>query len=117
LPRWERSAASSDSVSQLPLGRRQIVEITKALFIKPRVLIFDEPTSSLAALTSRCWSASFLRPPRLGAAHHAAAGCIRPPTLSEFLAGAHPTAAVLRSLILGCLILGMLPLSGRDQSR
>jgi ribose transport system ATP-binding protein len=36
-------------VSQLPLGRRQIVEIAKALYIKPRVLILDEPTSSLAA--------------------------------------------------------------------
>ena len=36
-------------VDQLPLGRRQIVEIAKALFIKPRVLILDEPTSSLAA--------------------------------------------------------------------
>jgi len=36
-------------VGQLPLGRRQIVEIAKALLIKPRVVIFDEPTSSLAA--------------------------------------------------------------------
>lgn len=36
-------------VGKLSLGRRQIVEIAKALFIKPRVLILDEPTSSLAA--------------------------------------------------------------------
>ena len=34
-------------VEALPLGRRQLVEITKALWRKPKVLILDEPTSSL----------------------------------------------------------------------
>lgn len=36
-------------VGDLPLGRRQLVEIAKALFREPRVLILDEPTSSLSA--------------------------------------------------------------------
>ncbi|ASY59200.1 sugar ABC transporter ATP-binding protein [Sinorhizobium sp. CCBAU 05631] len=36
-------------VGDLSLGRRQMVEIAKALFRKPRVLILDEPTSSLSA--------------------------------------------------------------------
>lgn len=36
-------------VGDLPLGRRQMVEIAKALFREPRVLVLDEPTSSLSA--------------------------------------------------------------------
>ncbi len=35
-------------VSRLSLAERQIVEICKALAAKPRVLVFDEPTASLA---------------------------------------------------------------------
>ncbi|MEQ9689048.1 MAG: sugar ABC transporter ATP-binding protein [Bauldia litoralis] len=39
----------SRPVGDLPLGRRQMVEIAKALDREPRVLILDEPTSSLSA--------------------------------------------------------------------
>lgn len=35
-------------VSRLPIGRQQLVEIAKALSVNSRVLIMDEPTSSLS---------------------------------------------------------------------
>ncbi len=38
----------STVVSELPIGRQQMVEIAKALSVDARVLIMDEPTSSLS---------------------------------------------------------------------
>ncbi|MEZ2222717.1 sugar ABC transporter ATP-binding protein [Rhizobium sp. RCC_161_2] len=48
-------------VGNLALGRRQMVEIAKALFRKPRVLILDEPTSSLSAHEAGILQALILR--------------------------------------------------------
>ena len=49
------------AVGDLPLGRRQMVEIAKALFRKPRVLILDEPTSSLSTHEAGILSKVILR--------------------------------------------------------
>jgi ABC-type sugar transport system ATPase subunit len=40
-------------VKHLSMAQRQVVEILKALSIKPRVVILDEPTSSLTAVETR----------------------------------------------------------------
>jgi ABC-type sugar transport system ATPase subunit len=36
-------------VRELPVGRQQLIEILKALSLEPKILILDEPTSSLSA--------------------------------------------------------------------
>ena len=40
--------SSKDLIDDLPVWKCQIVEILKAMSFNPRVLLLDEPTSSLA---------------------------------------------------------------------
>lgn len=51
LDRLGLDVALDQPVEELPLGKRQLVEIAKALYRRPRVLILDEPTSSLTMPT------------------------------------------------------------------
>jgi ribose transport system ATP-binding protein len=55
-------------VGELPLGRRQMVEIAKALYRDPRVLILDEPTSSLSAHETRTLTELLVRLRAMGKA-------------------------------------------------
>ena len=48
LERLGEKMASDTLVQNLPLGRKQMVQIAKALSVDARVLIMDEPTSSLS---------------------------------------------------------------------
>ncbi len=47
ISRFDVNIKADDMVSKLSIGERQIVEILKAIAKKPKVLILDEPTSSL----------------------------------------------------------------------
>jgi ABC-type sugar transport system ATPase subunit len=47
LKRFNVEIRPDEKVSRLTMGNRQIIEILKALVINPRLLILDEPTSSL----------------------------------------------------------------------
>ena len=48
---WDIDPATP--VGELPAAQQQVVEILKAIAKKPRVLILDEPTSSLTAVETR----------------------------------------------------------------
>lgn len=49
MTRLEESIDPATPVSQLRLGQQQIVEIARALDVRARILIMDEPTSALSA--------------------------------------------------------------------
>ncbi len=49
LKRLGASFAPSDVVSSLSLGERQMVEIARALAVDARIIVMDEPTTSLTA--------------------------------------------------------------------
>jgi len=53
LERLESSVKPTDLVSSLSLANQQMVEIARALAFDPRIVIFDEPTSSLTEQEKR----------------------------------------------------------------
>jgi ABC-type sugar transport system ATPase subunit len=46
----EKSIRPGDLVGSLPMAKKQVIEILKALSIHPKILILDEPTSSLTEI-------------------------------------------------------------------
>ena len=49
MPRSDWRSTSTLRVSSLAQGERQLVEIAKALSVDTKIIIFDEPTTSLTA--------------------------------------------------------------------
>jgi ribose transport system ATP-binding protein len=54
LERLGLNVSSQTSVAELPIAQQQMVEIAKALSLKARILIMDEPTSSLTLTETDC---------------------------------------------------------------
>ncbi|MFC1606740.1 sugar ABC transporter ATP-binding protein [Candidatus Latescibacterota bacterium] len=48
-------------VGDLPIGKRQVVEILKALTLNPRVVLLDEPTSSLSGVETEALFRTIMR--------------------------------------------------------
>jgi ABC-type sugar transport system ATPase subunit len=49
LSLFDLEVSPARAVAELSMGHRQIIEVLKAISLRPRILILDEPTSSLSA--------------------------------------------------------------------
>jgi ABC-type sugar transport system ATPase subunit len=49
LSLFKLDVSPTKAVAELSMGHRQIIEVLKAISLRPRILILDEPTSSLSA--------------------------------------------------------------------